>query len=96
MATAESRAEVRDDDGRILHHEHLTLRFWQLDSKTGRFVLTTYVDSPHKAAITSLVFHPRRDLVVSTSMDKTFNVWQRTVPVVRSSTSKSSTTADTK
>jgi NET1-associated nuclear protein 1 (U3 small nucleolar RNA-associated protein 17) len=51
-------------------------------SAGGAFVLNTRVDSPHKAAVTSLAFHPFRPLCVTASADRTFKVWVETTRLV--------------
>ena len=44
-------------------------------SASGRFVLDSMMDDPHKAAVTSLCQHPTLPVAVTTSMDFTFKIW---------------------
>ena len=44
-------------------------------SASGRFVLDSMMDNPHKAAVTGLCLHPTLPVAVTTSMDFTFKVW---------------------
>lgn len=44
-------------------------------SASGRYVLDSMMDAPHKAAVTGLCRHPTLPVAVTTSMDFTFKVW---------------------
>ena len=44
-------------------------------SASGRFVLDSMMDAPHKAAVTGLCNHPTLPVAVTTSMDFTFKIW---------------------
>jgi hypothetical protein len=79
LATVEVTSSV--DPGA---NEGNTLKFWSWikDSTAGEFVLITRVDSPHKAEVTVLEFHPFEALVVSGSRDRTFKQWQREAVLV--------------
>ncbi|CAO3571143.1 unnamed protein product [Mortierella alpina] len=71
-------------DGRDDHETtpELFIKFWEYDDDTRNYVLNTRVDAPHSKAITSCVFNPRignqAPMVVTTSMDGTFKVWELT------------------
>ena len=57
--------------------EELTMRFWRLGSHSRRYQLHTWVQRPHQSAITRLVYHPTRHIVVTTSCDRSFKLWHR-------------------
>ncbi|KAF9936435.1 hypothetical protein BGZ67_002382 [Mortierella alpina] len=71
-------------DGRDDHETtpELFIKFWEYDDDTRNYVLNTRVDAPHSKAITSCIFNPRvgnqAPMVVTTSMDGTFKVWELT------------------
>ncbi|KAF9923543.1 WD repeat-containing protein 75 [Linnemannia zychae] len=60
----------------------LYLKFWEYDDDAHTYVLNTRVDSPHSKEITSCIFNPRQGnqapMVVTTSLDGTFKVWELT------------------
>ncbi len=59
--------------------ERTTLKFWyDIDSnpRQSQFVMNTRVENPHKGKITSVVYHPTENHVVTTSIDGTFKIWQ--------------------
>eukprot|EP00002_Diphylleia_rotans_P032262 TRINITY_DN6760_c0_g1_i2.p1 TRINITY_DN6760_c0_g1~~TRINITY_DN6760_c0_g1_i2.p1 ORF type:complete len:947 (+),score=169.38 TRINITY_DN6760_c0_g1_i2:52-2892(+) len=55
----------------------VSLKFWSFDTKSNNpaVTLNTRVDAPHKARITSVVAHPKKDVAVTTSMDGRFKTW---------------------
>ena len=53
------------------------MRFWRLGSHSRRYQLHTWVQRPHQSAITRLVYHPTRHIVVTTSCDRSFKLWHR-------------------
>ncbi|KAG0242251.1 hypothetical protein BGX31_000413 [Mortierella sp. GBA43] len=71
-------------DGRDDHETtpELYLKFWEYDDDARTYVLNTRVDAPHSNAITSCIFNPREGnqapMVVTTSLDGTFKIWQLT------------------
>ncbi|KAG0315602.1 hypothetical protein BGZ99_007355 [Dissophora globulifera] len=71
-------------DGRDDHETtpELYLKFWQYDDDTRTYILNTRVDAPHSKEITSCIFNPREGdhapMVVTTSLDGTFKVWELT------------------
>ncbi|OAQ26127.1 WD40 repeat-like protein [Linnemannia elongata AG-77] len=60
----------------------LYIKFWEYDDDSHTYVLNTRVDSPHKKEVTSCIFNPRQGnqspMVVTTSLDGTFKVWELT------------------
>ncbi|KAG0334775.1 hypothetical protein BG004_000275 [Podila humilis] len=61
----------------------LYIKFWEYDDDARTYILNTRVDSPHTQSITSCIFNPRHGdnsepMVVTTSMDGTFKIWQLT------------------
>ncbi|KAF9136120.1 hypothetical protein BGW39_006916 [Mortierella sp. 14UC] len=60
----------------------LYIKFWEYDDDSSTYVLNTRVDSPHTKEITSCIFNPRQGnqapMVVTTSLDGTFKVWELT------------------
>ncbi|KAI1317106.1 hypothetical protein EDD11_008993 [Mortierella claussenii] len=65
----------------------LYLKFWEYDTDARTYILNTRVDNPHSKEITSCIFNPRQSsssgqgavpMVVTTSLDGTFKVWELT------------------
>ena len=73
LATVEVMPTLDGSDG----DGSSALKMWAWSDKDRRFVLNTRVDSPHKAAVTALEFHPARALLVTASTDRTFKLWER-------------------
>ena len=69
MATIESR-----DDGRTAMD--LRLKLWQLHTGSMEYILATAVDPVHRSPVTSLSVHPNEKAFVTTSLDRSFKVWQ--------------------
>ncbi|KAF9173385.1 hypothetical protein BGX21_002483 [Mortierella sp. AD011] len=71
-------------DGRDDHETtpELYLKFWEYDDDAHTYILNTRVDAPHSKEITSCIFNPREGnqapMVVTTSLDGTFKVWELT------------------
>jgi WD40 repeat protein len=82
MATVDSALHAH---GKCMH----SLKFWKRTdvkwkqvedtSSAGQekspYQLNSQVDRPHDNEVTSLVYHPSRHVVVTTSLDTTFKVW---------------------
>jgi NET1-associated nuclear protein 1 (U3 small nucleolar RNA-associated protein 17) len=73
MATIDKK-----DDGE--YDAEVYLKFWSFDPNTQTFVVNTRIDMPHSDDITSLVFCPNQEsesfIAVTSSLDKTFKVWE--------------------
>ncbi|KAK2906359.1 WD repeat-containing protein 75 [Channa argus] len=58
----------------------LNLKLWEFDEQTQSFVLNTTISAPHEAQITAMCFCQTTDsqttMLVSTSKDRHFKVWQ--------------------
>ncbi|KAG6546677.1 hypothetical protein Mapa_011866 [Marchantia paleacea] len=52
-----------------------TLKFWDRHARRLSYTLSTVVNDPHGADITSMVYHPSRHILVTCSVDATFKVW---------------------
>lgn len=52
-----------------------SLKFWFNSPIYQQFVLNTRVDNPHDDKITSIVAHPNRHAIVTSSTDKRFKFW---------------------
>lgn len=55
----------------------LSLKFWDWVPEQGRYVLNSRVEAPHKTTVSALRYHPTMHVIVSTSHDRTFKVWER-------------------
>ena len=55
------------------------MKFWKFDHSSQKYELNTRVESPHKKAVSALLFQPgkRGDVVVSLSFDGRFKIWTR-------------------
>ncbi|MED6111039.1 hypothetical protein PIB30_048679 [Stylosanthes scabra] len=52
------------------------LKFWELDSDTKRFSVSTVIYEPHRDVdISAVAFHPTRRMAVSTSYGGDFKIW---------------------
>jgi NET1-associated nuclear protein 1 (U3 small nucleolar RNA-associated protein 17) len=56
-----------------------TLKFWRFSHKLNDFGLNTRISEPHKNVLTSLLYHPTKDIVVTTSKDGKFKTWNNFV-----------------
>lgn len=83
--------------------ERTSLKFWRdvnangaSGSSMSEFVLNTRSEDAHNGKITSVAYHPTEDLVVTTSTDGTFKLWQLediSTPSSRNSTSGANASA---
>nr|XP_025607167.1 WD repeat-containing protein 75 isoform X4 [Arachis hypogaea] len=54
----------------------VSLKFWDLDSDTKRFSVSTVIYEPHRDAhISAIAFHPTRRMAVSSSYGGDFKIW---------------------
>lgn len=53
------------------------LKFWSWDTHEKRFIMNTRVEQPHKGNITSLIYHPTKNMAVTVGADAKFKVWVR-------------------
>ncbi|XP_034042744.1 WD repeat-containing protein 75 [Thalassophryne amazonica] len=77
LATVEER---KQKDSELEHN----LKLWAFDEQTQSFVLNTAISAPHEARITAMSFCHGPDsqttMLVSTSKDRHFKVWQLATP----------------
>ncbi|KAL3695187.1 hypothetical protein R1sor_009263 [Riccia sorocarpa] len=52
-----------------------SLKIWDRHASLLKYTLSTIVNDPHGADITSLVYHPTKNLFVTCSLDATFKIW---------------------
>lgn len=57
--------------------EICSLKFWHRDPSTQQFQMVSRVTDPHKGVVTALAYHPTKDLVLTTSSDRTFKYWKK-------------------
>jgi len=63
----------RITDGK--HSERVCLKLWRFDLERNTFVLNTRVNDAHKGSITSVKFHPTKNILATASSDHTFKLW---------------------
>ena len=57
--------------------EVVAMKFWAYSDSEATFVVNTHVGTPHKTIVTALQHHPTRSIVVSTSHDRRFKLWEK-------------------
>jgi NET1-associated nuclear protein 1 (U3 small nucleolar RNA-associated protein 17) len=57
--------------------EVVVMKFWGYAEAEATFVVNTQVSMPHKTIVTALQHHPTRPIVVSTSHDRRFKLWEK-------------------
>ncbi|KAL2613118.1 hypothetical protein R1flu_024810 [Riccia fluitans] len=54
-----------------------SLKIWERHGTLLKYTLSTVVNDPHGADITSIAYHPTKNLLITCSLDATFKIWVR-------------------
>lgn len=80
LATLERRVNCETSDT-------ICLKFFSYDATSSSYSLHTRIDNPHNDRVVAIDFHPRQNVLVTASVDRTFKLWEEQAPEKRPSLS---------